>query len=49
MLTTAANYADFTPFRGRFAYRQRAKSVPEEQQQAVLSIPNWGVSFAGVC
>jgi hypothetical protein len=27
MLTTAANYADFTPFRGRFAYRQRAKSV----------------------
>jgi len=30
MLTTAANYADFTPFRGRFAYRQRAKSVPEE-------------------
>jgi DNA invertase Pin-like site-specific DNA recombinase len=24
MLTTAANYADFTPSRGRFTYRQRA-------------------------
>src|SRR6516165_11231117 len=39
MLTTAANYADFTPFRGRSAYRQRAKSVPEEQRAAERAKP----------
>ena len=28
MLTTAANYADFTPFRGRFAYRSGPSHLP---------------------